>query len=62
MEKQKIKEFKKDYECLVFAIIKKDNSRKNLIPKEYNVILDLIEYIEELNGWNLTKELLEDCK
>ena len=45
MENKKIKEIKEHYEMILWRL-----KRKNITPpKEYNIILDLIEIIEE-NG------------
>ena len=44
MKKQEIKKIKEMYQRKAFRIIKKDITNK--VPKEYNIILDLIEHIE----------------
>lgn len=58
MDKQKIKEIKKTYASLTFAIISRNYEKS--IPKEYNIILDLIEEIEHIKKWNLDKEIIKN--
>jgi hypothetical protein len=41
-KKEKLKEIKEWYECLSFFFVK----NKKKVPKEYNLILDLIEDLE----------------
>jgi hypothetical protein len=41
-KKSKLKEIKQWYECLSFFFVK----NKKPVPKEYNIILDLIEDLE----------------